>query len=115
MMDLNNHVIMSDGSALPCAEGEGGAAKVIKNRLAGNKPSGPMATSVLNIELVPEQDCYNEEPKELAVLGGMEFKVLPAERTDKSKRAKPYDWPDSKKVAKKTIPDNPTRLAVPPN
>ncbi len=115
MMGLNNRVIMSDGSALPCAEGEGGAAKVIKNRLAGNKPSGPMATSALNIELVPEQDCYNEEPEELAVLGGMEFEVLPAERTDKSKRAKPYDRPDSKKVAEKTIPDNPTRLAVPPN
>ena len=108
MMDLNNCVIMSDRSALPCTEGEGGAAKVIKNRLAGNKPLGPMVTSMLNVELVPEQDCYNEEPEELVVLGGMEFEVLPAERTDKSKRAKPYDQPDSKKVAKKTIPDNPT-------
>ncbi len=67
-----------------------------------------MVTSMLNVELVPEQDCYNEEPEELVVLGGMEFEVLPAERTDKSKRAKPYDQPDSKKVAKKTIPDNPT-------
>src|SRR5258708_21883051 len=41
MMDLNNRVVMTDGSPLPRAEGEDGAAKLIENRLAGNKPSGP--------------------------------------------------------------------------
>ncbi len=57
MLDLNNCIIMSNGSALPHAEGEGGATKVIKNRLGGNAPLslGPMATSALNVELVPPE------------------------------------------------------------
>ena len=28
-MDVNNRVVMSDGTVLPCAEGEGGVAKQI--------------------------------------------------------------------------------------
>src|SRR5258708_1627768 len=116
-MDLNNQVVMSDGSTLPRAEGEGGVAKVIKDWLSGNVPSssGPMATNASNVELVSEESYYNDEPKELAVLGEMEFDVVPAERTDKSKQLKPYDRKESKKVVEKTLPEVPQRSSVPPN
>ncbi len=48
-----------------------------------------MSTS--NVELVAAEADYEDESKELAVLGSMEFEVLPANRFDKSKRYKPYD------------------------
>ncbi len=117
MLDLNNCIIMSNGSALPHAEGEGGATKVIKNRLGGNAPLslGPMATSALNVELVSEEDYYKEEPEELVVLGAMEFEVLPAERTDKLKRSKPYDRVDSKKGLEKSVPEVPVQAMAPLN
>ncbi len=109
-MDLNNnHVVMSDGSALLHAEGEGGVARVIKDWISGNVPSssGPMVTNALNVKLVSEKSYFNDKPKELAVLGAMEFEVVPAERKDKSKWLKPYDQPESKKVVEKTLPEVP--------
>ena len=90
-LDINNRVIMNDGTTLPCAEGDGGAAKQIQSQLAGNMPSvpGPMATSASNVELVAAEVDYEDKSEELAVLGLMEFEVLPANRLDKSKRYKP--------------------------
>ncbi len=38
--------------------------------------SGPMTTSASNVELMSKEVYYNNEPKELAVLGAMEFEVL---------------------------------------
>ncbi len=81
-MDVNNRVVMSDGTALPCAEGEGGVAKQICDRMAKNKSSvpGPMSTSVSNVEVVAaEAEYYDDKPEELAILGSMEFEVLPAD------------------------------------
>ena len=114
-MDVNNRVVMSDGSALPRAEGDGGAAKVIFRRMATNTASGPTATSASNVEVVGGEAYYNTEPEELAVLGRMEFEVLPAERGDKSKKAKPYDRQEPKKVAERTVPEVPKCMGVPPN
>src|SRR5258708_18810260 len=53
-LNINNRVVMNDGTTLPHAEGDGGAAKQIRSRLAGNMPSvsGPTATSMSNVELV---------------------------------------------------------------
>ena len=99
---------MSDGMALPCAEGEGGVAKQIRDQLAGNKSSvpGPTSTSASNIEVVAAENAYyDDEPEELAILGSMEFEVLPADRSDKGKRAKLYDHPDAKKGVEKTAPE----------
>ncbi len=107
-MDVDNRVIMSDGMALPHAEGEGGAAKQIHDQLAGNKSSvlGPMSTSASNVEVVAAENVYyDNEPEELTILGSMEFEVLPADRSDKCTRAKPYDRPDVKKGAEKTPPE----------
>ena len=53
--------------------------------------SGPTATSTSNVELVAAEVDYEDESEELAILGSMEFEVLPADRLDKSKRYKPYD------------------------
>src|SRR6266436_2555890 len=52
-LNINNRVIMNDGTALLHTEGDGGTAKQIQSRLAGNMPSvsGPMATSTSNVEL----------------------------------------------------------------
>ena len=99
---------MNNGTALPCTEGDSGAAKQICNRLAGN-PSlvpGPMSMSASNVELVAAEAEYEDESEELAVLGSMEFEVLPADRLEKSKRYKPYDHPETKKGIEKTLPEN---------
>src|SRR5258708_37491333 len=93
-MDVNNRVIMSDGTALPCAEGEGGAAKQICDWLAGNKSSvpGPTSTSALNVEVVAAENAYyDDEPEELAIFGSIGFEVLPTDRSDKGMTAKPHD------------------------
>ncbi len=101
-MDVNNRVVMGDGTALPRAEGEGGAAKVIRDRMAGiPSSSGPTATSAAN-EVIADEVYYGDETDELATLGSMEFEVLPADRTEKSKKYKPYDRPDAKKSSKPT-------------
>ena len=68
--------------------------------------SGPMATSTSNVELVAAEADYEDESEELAVLGLMEFEVLPADRLDKSKRYKPYDRPKAKKGVEKTLPES---------
>ena len=39
-MDFNNQVVMNDSSALPQAEGDGGVAKVIHERMAINSSLG---------------------------------------------------------------------------
>ena len=107
-LDINNRVVMSDGSALPRAEGDGGATKVIFRRMIANmSSSGPTATSTSIIEVVAGEAYYNSEIEELALLGQMEFEVLPAERGDKPKKAKPYDRQESKKVAERTVPEVP--------
>ena len=72
-MDLNN------GSSLPCAEGDRGAAKMIRLKLAGASPAVPMSTSASNIEVTAAEMNLNNELTELAILGAMEFKVIPAE------------------------------------
>ena len=85
-MDLNGRVVMSDGSLLPHAEGDGGAARMIRLRLnIGNPPMVPTSTSMSNVEVNPVEPYHNEEPEELAILGAMEFEVVPVEWTDKSK------------------------------
>src|SRR5260221_12904196 len=102
-MDVNNRVVMSDGTALPRTKGEGGAAKQIHSRMVGNIPAvtGPMSTSASNVEVVAEEADYANELEELMILGSMEFEVLPADRSDKTKKAKPYDCPEVKKSVEK--------------
>ncbi len=113
-MDLNGRVVMSDGSSLPHAEGDGGAARMIRLRLnIGNPPMVPTSTSASNVEVNPVEPYHNEEPKELAILGAMEFEVIPAEQTDKSKRTKPYDRPELKKIVEKTLPKAAPQLGEP--
>src|SRR5258708_24671622 len=104
-MDVNNRVVMSDGTTLPCADGEGGAAKQIHSRLTGNAPSGPTSTSASNVEVVAAEADDEDESDELAVLGSMEFEVLPMDRLEKSKKSKPYDHPAMKKGVEKTTPE----------
>src|SRR5258708_9742520 len=70
-MDVNNRVVMGDRSTLPCAKGEGGAAKQIHDHMVGN--TGPMSMNALNIEVVAAEADYDNEPEELAILGSMEF------------------------------------------
>ena len=106
-MDLNNQVVMSDGSSLPHAEGDGGAAKMIRLKLAGASPAAPMSTSASNVEVTTAKMNLNDEPTELAILGAMEFEVVPAEQMDKSKWSKLYDRSESKKVIEKTLPKAP--------
>src|SRR5260221_6223630 len=104
-MDVNDRVVMGDGTALPRAEGEGGAAKVIRDRMARiPSSSGPTATSAAN-EVIADEVYYGDEMDELDTLGSMEFKVLPMDRTEKSKKYKPYDHPDGKKGTEKTVPE----------
>src|SRR5258708_38978183 len=68
-LDVNNRVVMSDGTALLHAEGEGGTAKQIRNRLARSTPSmpGPTAMSASNVEVVAAEVDYEDESDELAV------------------------------------------------
>ena len=104
-LDTNNRVVMSDGTALPRAEGSGGSAKIIKARMGSKYPAmGPTSTSA-PVEVVSDEAYYNGEPEELAVLGAMEFKVMPAEHTEKAKKVKPYDRKEVKKVGEKTVPE----------
>ncbi len=103
-LDTNNHIVMSDGTTLPRAEGPGGSAKVIKARLGSQYPVGPTSTSA-PMEVVSDEAYYNGEPEELTVLGAMEFEVMPAERAEKSKKTKPYDREKLKKTGEKTVPE----------
>jgi len=84
-MDLNNHVVMSDGLLLLDVEGDGGAAKMITLKLASASPAVPTSTSASNMEVTTAETSLNDEPQELAIPGAMEFEVVPAERMDKSK------------------------------
>ncbi len=104
-MDINNRVIMGDGSALPHADGEGGAAKQIHNLLSGNIPSTSNLTSASNIEVVAAEANYYDEPNELAVLGSMEFEVLPADRAERARKNKPYERPEAKKGDERGVPE----------
>ena len=90
---------------------------MIMRRMATNtSASGPTATSASNIEVVAGEAYYNDEPEELAVLGRMEFKVLPAKRGDKLKKPKPYNCQEPKKAAERVVPpEAPKHMAVPPN
>src|SRR5258708_19617329 len=74
--------------------------------MVGNIPAvtGPMSTSASNVEVVAEEADYANELEELMILGSMEFEVLPADRSDKTKKAKPYDCPEVKKSVEKTVP-----------
>src|SRR5258705_9028804 len=99
--------MMSDGSSLLHVEGDGGAAKMIRLKLAGASPPVSTSTTVSNIEVTAAKMNLNDEPTELAILGAMEFKVIPAEQTDKSKQSKPYDHSELKKVVEKTLPKAP--------
>ena len=84
-MDLNGQVVMSDGSSLPCVEGDGGAARIIRLRLNLGSPVVPTSTSASNVEVNPVEPYHSDEPEELAILGAMEFEVIPADRMDKTK------------------------------
>src|SRR5258708_19284313 len=106
-MDMNNRVVMGDGSTLPHAEGEGGTAKQICDCMVGN--TGPTSTNASNIEVVAVEVDYDNEPEELAILGSMEFKVFLDDRTEKAKKAKPYDCYNTKKGGDKVIPEVPLR------
>ncbi len=76
-MDVNNHVVMGDGTVLPRAEGKGSTAKVIHDRMARIPSSSrPTMTSALN-EVIADEVDYEDETDELAILGSMEFEVLP--------------------------------------
>src|SRR5260221_6893890 len=71
---------MSDGSLLPCAEGDGGVVRMIRLRLnLGTPPVVPMSTSASNVEVNPVEPYHSDEPEELVILGAMEFEVIPAE------------------------------------
>ena len=80
-LDTNNRVVMSDGSPLPRAKGEGGAARIIRERLAGVIRT---STSTANVEVESYHSEY-DAVSEFATLGAMDFEVLPAERSDRSK------------------------------
>ena len=71
---------------IPWSEGEGGAAKVIWERMVGNLPL--TLTSASNVEVIAKSEYY-DEAEVLAELGRMEFEILPTECTDKNKQSKP--------------------------
>src|SRR5258708_5262554 len=79
-MDVNNRVVMGDGSTLPRADGEGSTAKQIHNLLLGNIPLTSNLTSALNIEVVAVEADYYDELNELAVLGSLDFDIFLADR-----------------------------------
>ena len=96
---------MSDGSLLPCAEGDGGVVRMIRLRLnLGTPPVVPMSTSASNVEVNPVEPYHSDEPEELAILGAMEFEVIPAEWMDKTKQLKLYDCSEPKKTGEKMLP-----------
>ncbi len=64
-----------------------------------------MLTSASNIEVVAKEADHDDEPEELTRLGSMEFEVFPADRSEKAKKAKPYDCHDMKKGMEKTAPE----------
>ncbi len=70
---------MSDSSSLLHVEGDGGAAKMIRLKLVGASPAVPTSTSASNVEVTTAKTNLNDELTELAILGAMEFKVIPAE------------------------------------
>ncbi len=77
---------MSDGSLLPHVEGDGGVVRIIRLRLnLGSPPMVPTSTSASNVEVNPVEPYHSDEPEELAILGAMEFEVIPADWTDKTK------------------------------
>ena len=101
-LDIYNRVVMSDGSPLPRAEGEGGAAKVIRERASKNLPtSSTAATSASNVEVVNVESEKDTDREELAVLGSMEYEVLPADRAERAPRAKPYERAENKESSEK--------------
>ena len=71
-------------------------------------------TSASNVEVVAVEADYDEEPEELAILGSMEWEVLPADRAERAKRYKPYDRQDTKKGTERTVPDTTSRARDPP-
>ena len=79
--DLNNHVVMSDNSVLPQAEGEDGAAQVIRKRLAANTASGPTLMSASTVKLESKDIYCHDETTKLAALELREWEVLSAEQT----------------------------------
>src|SRR5260370_31900836 len=65
------------------------------------------------VEVVLDNQYCNNEPEELAVLGSMEFAVLPAECAERTKRSKPYDKKEARKENETKIPEVVPR--APPN
>ena len=100
---------MSDGSPLLRAQGEGGSARVIRERLSSTSRTMSNAASI-------EVEAYHGEydpTTEFMTLGAMDFEVLPAERSDKPKRVKPYERHESKKSDTPKIPMENTPKPVP--
>ncbi len=84
-MDVNNRVIMGDGTALPRAEGEGGTAKVICDRMAGiPSSSGPPTTSAAN-EVIADEVYYGDKMDELATLSSIHGENFEFHRAEGSK------------------------------
>ena|SRR5258708_3894043 len=105
---------MSDGSLLPCAEGDGGVARMIRLRLnLGSPPMVPTSTSASNVEVNPVKPYHSDEPEELVILGAMEFEVVPADQMDKTKQSKPYDHSEPKKTGEKSLPKTALQLGEP--
>src|SRR5258708_17184202 len=82
-------------------------------KLAGASPAVPTSTNTSNVEVTATETNLNDEPQELVILGAMEFEVIPAEWTDKSKQLKLYDHSESKKVAEKTLPKTQPQVGKP--
>ncbi len=72
-----------------------------------------MSTSASNVEVNPVEPYHSDEPEELVILGAMEFEVIPADQTDKTKRSKPYDHSEPKKTGEKTLPKTALQLGEP--
>ena len=80
-------MVISDSLPLPRADGEGGAARIIQERLAG---AIRMSTSTTNVKVESYHSEY-DATSEFATLGTMDFEVLLAKQSDKPKRFKPYE------------------------
>src|SRR5258708_36640070 len=105
---------MSDGSSLPRAEGDGGAVRMIRLRLNLGYPHVvPMSTSASNVEVNPVEPYHSDEPEELVILGALEFEVIPADWTDKTKQLKTSNHSEPKKTGEKTLPKTALQLGEP--
>ena len=91
---------MSNSSPLPHAQGEGGSVRVIRECLS---ETSRMMSNAVSIEVEAYHGEY-DPTMEFMTLRVMDFEVLPAERSDRPKRVKPYEQNESKKFDTPKIP-----------